>query len=372
MIDIRYNNLYYNTESSIAPHCFKTCLEVTDTSVGGLFLYLHLDLNLVIIVQDDKWRDDMRFESKDFKKQVELLNERGMKFKDAVRAESTLQYISYYKIKEFSEPYVIQSDEGIKYENIYFEDVISRYYRDKNLRLHILHAIEDIEVALQTQIAFNLGKNTGEYGYLRANNWADIQNFPRRYVTKTQDKIIERIEYQIKIAKDNPMSYRELINKLDEGQNPDYPPVWLAVNLLMFGNLVYMLEIMSRRNKEPIADYFNCSMNELYDWMKMLNLVRNVSAHNSNFIDMHFISRVPIRQEWKEILYLSEEDENIITDRIAVPILLIVYFMKQINPSYRLGKIKGVLENLIPTDENAQYYGFRDKNAVRKLFRRNI
>ena len=84
----------------------------------------------------------MGFESKDFSKQVELLGKRGMKFKDAVRAESTLQYISYYKIKEFSEPYAIQTDEDIKYEDIYFEDVISRYYRDKNLRLHILHAIE--------------------------------------------------------------------------------------------------------------------------------------------------------------------------------------------------------------------------------------
>ncbi|MGX7145087.1 Abi family protein [Facklamia languida] len=314
----------------------------------------------------------MGFESKDFSKQVELLGKRGMKFKDAVRAESTLQYISYYKIKEFSEPYAIQTDEDIKYEDIYFEDVISRYYRDKNLRLHILHAIEDIEVALQTQIAFNLGTNTGEYGYLRANNWADIQNFPREYVTKTQDKIVDRIEYQVKIAKENPKSYHELINKLNDGQNSNYPPVWLAVNLLMFGNLVYMLEIMSRRNKEPIADYFNCSMNELYDWMKMLNLVRNVSAHNSNFIDMHFVSRVPIRQDWKEILYVSEEDENIVTDRIAVPILLILYFMKQINPSYHIRKIKGILEKLIYTDIDAQYYGFKNKKAMRQLFKKEL
>lgn len=188
----------------------------------------------------------MAFESISFRDQVTLLNGRGMTFNNPERAEDTLKHVSYYKIKEFAWPYAKEDNGEIKYSDITFEDVITRYYRDKNNRLHILHALEDIEVALQTQIAYYLGQNTGEYGYLRANNWADIQSFSRSKVNKTQEKIIERIGQQVRIARENPQSHHELISKLESGSNPNYPPVWLGVNLLMFGNLVYMLEIMSR------------------------------------------------------------------------------------------------------------------------------
>ena len=47
----------------------------------------------------------------------------------------------------------------IDYQNTKFEIVISRYYQDKNLRLNLLHAIEDIEVALKTKDSLCLGRS---------------------------------------------------------------------------------------------------------------------------------------------------------------------------------------------------------------------
>ncbi|KAA9300638.1 MULTISPECIES: Abi family protein [Aerococcus] len=310
----------------------------------------------------------MEFESKDFKDQIALLRERGMEFKKPDKAENTLHYISYYKIKEFAEPFVKVVDGKKVYQEITFEEVIERYYRDKNLRLHILHAIEDIEVALQTQIAYNLGKNTGAYGYLRINNWADFNNFSRKKLTKRQEKIKSRIKEQVRIARSNPDNYKELINKLQTNEENDYPPIWLGINLLMFGNLVYMLEVMNNRNKKPIANYFDCSTAELYSWMRILNLVRNKSAHNSNFIDMKFITSPPIRDEWRQFLFMK--DDHLFTDRISIPIIIIKHFMNQINYNYRFDSIKRVLFNLIKTDKEAQYYGFASKKAVHELFRK--
>ncbi|KAA9240389.1 MULTISPECIES: Abi family protein [Aerococcus] len=311
----------------------------------------------------------MAFESKEFTDQVSLFQERGMHFNDPERAEGTLNYISYYKIKEFAEPFVDYCNEVKQYKSITFEEVITRYYRDKNLRLHILHVIEDIEVALQTQIAYYLGENTGEYGYLKANNWADIHNFSKKKIIKTQSKVNYRVKSQVKIAKKNPDSHREIINKLEQNGNSEYPPVWLGINLLMFGNLVYMLEIMSRRNKEPIADYFNCTMYELYTWMRMLNLVRNTCAHNRDLIDLRFITSVPIKEEWKKYLYIYGDDNNIVTDRIALPIIIIKYLMDQINPNYRFNSIRNILNKLIENDHKANYYGFKNKKSVLKLFK---
>lgn len=110
-------------------------------------------------------------------------------------------------------------------------------------------------------------------------------------------------------------------------------------------------------------------MEELYAWMQMLNLVRNICAHNSNFIDLHFISSVPIKKKWKEYLYIHGKEQNIITDRIAVPIIIIKYLMDQINPSYRFNSIRNILNKLIENDQEANYYGFKSKQSVLDLFK---
>ena len=57
---------------------------------------------------------------------------------------------------------------------------MKRYYQDKNLRIHLLHAIEKIEVALKTWVAFILGEQYGAFGYLNFQNGVikiDTQKF---------------------------------------------------------------------------------------------------------------------------------------------------------------------------------------------------
>ncbi|MGF3076938.1 Abi family protein [Facklamia sp. P12955] len=298
---------------------------------------------------------------------VDLLIERKMKFDDVERAANKLKQISYYKIKEFALPLAKVTPQKdapslIDFRGIKFEEIITRYYRDKNFRQFILHALEDIEVALQAQIAYVLGQSNGDYGYLDFLKWSDTTNNSTRKIMSIENKIKKELSYQI-----DKTESAELKEKLQFGGNPDFPPIWLATDHLMFGDLVKILEIMSSKRIKKISNFFKCSVDELRSWMKCLNLIRNISAHNSNLIDIRIKTSPKIRKEWEVWLY--KEQENLITNRISVPLIILIYLIKQINPRYRFNYIKKSINTICKNDNStAKYYGFSNKTSVNEIF----
>lgn len=310
----------------------------------------------------------MNYEHLDHKEQVNKLASRGMKFSDKKRAEQTLSYVSYYRIKQFAEPYasIIEHEErpaDIEYQNVHFETIISRYYQDKNFRQQILHALEDIEVALQTRMAYVLGKRYGDYGYLDFITWADKNSNSAQRILKTQELVKKEIANQIKYNKDSNRDIREKIKFTD---NEEVLPVWLGIPQLMFGNLVNMLKIMSRKNLKEISGYFGCNNKELVSWMSLLNLIRNIAAHNSNLIDIGIKTPPVTRVEWGEVLYIYKE--NVITNKISVVVVIIKHFIDHINPKYDFSSISKSMQKLIQGDnQKAVYYGFNGEDSMQKI-----
>ena len=76
-----------------------------------------------------------------------------------------LSEVGYYTLKNYASPFFNQ--ETGKYERLQFRTLIARYYRDKHFKQATLHAIEDIEVTLNTKIAYLLGEKYGLCPY----NW---------------------------------------------------------------------------------------------------------------------------------------------------------------------------------------------------------
>ena len=83
---------------------------------------------------------------------LELFKSRGMKVEEA--DVDKLKHINYYKLKEFAYPLakivIVDGKQQVAYNGISFEDVLRRYYQDKNLRLSILDAIEKIEISVDS------------------------------------------------------------------------------------------------------------------------------------------------------------------------------------------------------------------------------
>ena len=92
--------------------------------------------------------------------------------------------------------------------------------------------------------------------------------------------------------------------------------------------------------------------------MKYLNLIRNISAHNSNLIDIQIKIPPIARPEWEEYLYNYKP--NVTTNRMALLVLILRYLMLQINPRYHFENISNALQNLIGNDlATANYFGFK-------------
>ncbi|HHT7641814.1 TPA: Abi family protein [Streptococcus suis] len=308
------------------------------------------------------------FSHKSFEEQVALLESRGMLFsgeQDKKKAEQKLSIISYYKLKEFARPFskivTVDGVRQINYQNTPFKKITVRYYQDKRLRLHLLDALEDIEVALKTQVAFVLGyRRLGPYGYLNFSQWCNKKEYCKHYLKYREEKFKKQLKAELKRTT-SPEIKEKL--KID---NMKYPPIWLAINLMTFGQIINLIELMSTNNIRQIAKQYDCSDAELLSWLKCLNLLRNMCAHNSSIIDLKMHTTPILREEWKELLY--ELKEGVYSNRIALPIIIVKYMMDAIDNQYNFREIFGSFRKLIDKSQRqANYYGLKNKEVLNCL-----
>ena len=292
---------------------------------------------------------------------IKIFLDRGMLINDVEKAKRSLSHINYYKIKEFAQPFF----KNHMYKNITFEEIIARFYFDKKLRVHLLHSIEEIELSFKTKLAYILGKKHGAFGYLSFNNWCNKKEYCKYYIRDNEKETKKYIKMLISRG-DNP------IIKKFFSENPDceYPPIWMLIEILSFGETLKLYELMSIKNKEDIADFYSCYPNELESWLKSLKFIRNLSAHNTNIIDNRLITNAIIRKDWKQYLYIHPKTGKV-TNRVAVIIIILIYMMKKINPNYKIWKFKDVFKNLFNNSDNlANKYGFANKSL--QIFDRNF
>lgn len=89
-----------------------------------------------------------------FQDQITLLKSRGLEIDNEPKALSYLQEISYYRLSAYFLPYQNAKD---KFEpNITFDQIIKTYSFDRELRLLVFDCIERIEVAIRTQIVYQM------------------------------------------------------------------------------------------------------------------------------------------------------------------------------------------------------------------------
>ena len=293
--------------------------------------------------------------------QIQRFKERGMQFKNEKAAEEKLKHISYYRLKEYAFPLSFYKDGHTDYHGIYFSEVLARYYQDKNLRIYLLHAIEKIEISLKTNIGYILGEKYGPYGYLKFANWVNRQRYGRDEVEEREIFLKKNLRKIMRKSQLASLSRAGNIN--EEG----YPSVWLGVDLLMFGDLVSIVQMMNQKSLRELADYYQCTTVELISWLKCLNFVRNVCAHHSNLIDLTLKTRAKSRSEWN--LFLADvRSGQKPTNRFSVIFLIVHHFVSVINVKYNWSRIVHCICSLSVSDSRARLLGFKNKETSKKLY----
>ncbi len=192
----------------------------------------------------------------------------------------------------------------------------------------------------------------------------------RKY-TKFQ---IEEKQYRLKnnilksVPKQRSSEFRNT-NNLDVDK---FPSIWLAIDVLTFGDIVLMLNIMNESMLRKIAAKYGATVVEFLSWVKCLHFIRNICAHNSNLIDVKLKTKPKYRKEWTKHLYFIESKKNPInktpTDRLAVVICIVIYLVKTINPKYQLKNIQRSISSLCNKSEDmAKLLGFNTLDDAKNI-----
>lgn len=287
-----------------------------------------------------------------YEEQLEKFISQGMIIKDKKKALERIKHISYYKIKEFSSFFM--NPDGTYKKDTYFEAVIQNFYFDKNLRMEFLKCSEKIELSIKNKIVYTLGAKYGAFGYLKFSNWCD-RKISKENILKEEEKFRKKIKQKMKLFSSNPIIKDFIKNNPDE----EFPSVWRIAEILTFGEILRLFEIMSQKNKISVVRNYGLEIDEFTSYMNNMKLIRNLCAHNMAIINIKLKSIPKINSKISELITSP--------DKILTSILIMAYLIKIINPNYRFYDLYHILNQLIKRDDVARKYGIKKKKMVAKF-----
>jgi abortive infection bacteriophage resistance protein len=210
--------------------------------------------------------------------QIALLKQRGMLFKDEVKAADYLKNISYYRLKGYW--WDTQSDPILHLfrANTYFEDIIERYIFDRQLRFILFDCIEQIEIALRTKMIYHLSLSYGGLWYLNP------ILFETALVTK--NGIIQTTHFHTlkELQKEFERS-QEIFIKTQQYRYPGQPvDAWKILEIASMGTLSKLYKSLKNQLPEKAVIAKEMGLNlftELSSWLEAIAYIRNIIAHHS-------------------------------------------------------------------------------------------
>lgn len=254
--------------------------------------------------------------------QLQQLKDRGLLFTNDGLALKYLSHISYYRLGEYW--YVMQSDkeEHIFKPNSRFEDVISLYNFDAELRLLLFEVIEKIEISLRTKLIYHVSHEIDPWWF---------QNFELFSDSRALVKTLANLEEEISRTKDKTIKNHLKKHKDDKR----FPPAWKSLEQTSFGALSKLYGNLkpSIKSKDTIAKEYG-AVNHTYlpSWLQSIAQIRNHCAHHSRLWNRNLPGTVKL---------LSKPPNNWITDPENVPkdhklyvhMCLMKYLLNTIQPN---------------------------------------
>lgn len=210
--------------------------------------------------------------------QIELLKRRGMTVGDEAQAQHYLNFISYYRLRAYWLPFEVPAanngDHAFR-DGTTFEDVLTLYIFDRELRLLVLDAIERVEVALRAQWAHHMAMTYGPHGYLEQGHYSVIRHHA---------KDVTALEKEFNRSEDTfAIHYR------DKYTSPKLPPVWMAAEVMSFGLLSkFYGNLRTRADRKAIADPFALDEAVVTSFAHHISTVRNICAHHGRLWNKRF------------------------------------------------------------------------------------
>ena len=278
--------------------------------------------------------------------QVALLQQRGL-VADSELLASRLRDVGYYRFSAYLHPFRVRNEFGELGEDFVpgttLDKVWTHYLFDRKLRCMIMDAIERIEVALRSQIAYHHTAGQSPFAYAQA------AYFPhwKGYVQCLERVRIQR-DKQGNVKQSGVDFIDHFFNKY--GDKHEYLPLWMAVSVMDFGTIVHFYTHSPKALQCRIAAQWGVDAKSLYTWLNSLRVLRNDCAHhariwNKTFLTLPRMKNAPAlpwdyvyserAAKWvKPTVSLSAKPSLLQSQAHLAPLLFICrYLLKQVAPS---------------------------------------
>ena len=253
---------------------------------------------------------------------IEKINSRGLIIDDTELITRALQKIGYYRLSIYFKPFMSHGDNFI--ENTVFDDITKLYQFDCNLRFICITALEKIEVAFRAAMCDRLCLQTNDpYWFLRE------ELFIPNFITADSDGNTSHNKFLAKLEKDIRHCNEIFIESFKNKYSDTYLPSWMMVQVLPFGDCVYLYKNLKRSNKKFISDEFGLSIETFESWIYGLRVLRNHIAHYGRIWNRVFSATLTVKFKNELNYNLSEDNSPLLSGYIAV----IDHFMNIIDPN---------------------------------------
>ncbi|BCA59527.1 Abi family protein [Sphingomonas sp. HMP6] len=211
----------------------------------------------------------------DIPAQIALLEARGLTVPDHARAAHFLRYISYYRLRAYwmtLEAPAVQGQAHGFVAGASFEDILNLYIFDRQLRLLMIDAIERVEVAVRGVWAHQMAIRYGSHGYLDPGLYANPRFFANGMASFEEEFDRSRDTF--------------ILHYKRKYTAPKLPPVWMAAEILSFGQLSKWIEnLRASADRQALARPFGIDERIFCSFLRHLAVVRNICAHHGRLWD---------------------------------------------------------------------------------------
>ena len=241
---------------------------------------------------------------------------------DPVRAAHWLRHVSYYRLSAYWLPFEHpKGHPGPRFKaGTSFDTIIDLYEFDRRLRLHLLNAIERIEVAIRGSWAYVLAHHGGPHGYLDAALYSDRRHFHDN---------LSRLAREVGTSPETYIDhYRHTYD------DPAMPPVWMVAEMMSFGQLSRWYSTLDDRAlRNRIAQPLGLHETVLVPLMKHLATVRNSCAHHARLWNRGFLIRMRLPQKPVGLASTLQTPAGAGPARLYNTLSLIRFLLQQIDPA---------------------------------------
>lgn len=303
-----------------------------------------------------------------YEKQVELLISRGLIVTDRKRAERHLANISYYRLSAYMLPYK-KKENGIIIdtfkEGTTWDDIYDLYVFDRKLRLLVFDAIERLEVAIRTQIIYQLSHKYGSHWQDNAHIFIPPREVTLRDGRKITIDVYREIQSHIKEQLHSNRAEVFIQHYHNKYDTPENPPSWMSVEIMYFNHLSKICTgLKNRADIVGVASYFALPPKTFCSWLHTMNYVRNICAHHSRLWNRD-LNIVPEKLSFSKRLVWINTPDTAKRSKNYYFFCMINYMLQVANPTSQFKtKLKELLEeykNVISLDSMGFPQGWEEE-----------